>query len=50
MNVDLKIQYNDLKSMIRDLETKRDELGSEKVDASISDLNNKLKKIEKLLK
>ena len=46
MNVDLKIQYNDIKSMISDLETKRDELGHEKVDALISDLNNKLKKIE----
>ena len=46
MNIELKTQYNDIKSIIRDLEMKRDVLGNEKVDALILKLNDKLKKIE----
>lgn len=43
---ELEIMLNDIKVMISDLETKRDELGNDNVDIAISKAREEIRKIE----
>lgn len=42
----MQTEYNNIKSIIKDLETKRDELGNDLVDAKILKLKERIKQIE----
>ena len=42
----LQTEYNDIKSIIRDLEAKRNELGNDLVDAKILKLKERIQQIE----
>lgn len=42
----LQTELNDINAIINDLETKRAELGDEKVDDKISELKEKIRQIE----
>lgn len=42
----MQTEYNDIKSIIKDLETKRSELGNDLVDAKILKLTERIRRIE----